>query len=87
MNRLGTGGPCPRPCVLCDGVSSWRPQRSGDHSPQLHKQMLYILLAAIRKGYILSLLTLLASMAVHMCLQRTWACEALVADLALVLLL
>jgi len=30
---------------------------------------------------------LLASVAVHVCLQRTWSCEALVADLALVLLL
>ena len=33
------------------------------------------------------LLTLLASVAVHMCLERAWSREALVANLALVLLL
>jgi hypothetical protein len=32
-------------------------------------------------------LTLLASVAVHMSLQRAWTCEAFVANLALVLLL
>lgn len=33
------------------------------------------------------MLTLLSCVAVHVCLERAWACEALIAHLALVLLL
>jgi hypothetical protein len=77
-----------RPCAPCGVVASLIRQRSGDHIHRRRRQMLVDLLAIVLElGCDFNRLTLFASVAVHMCLERTGASEAFVTDLALVLLL
>jgi hypothetical protein len=67
MNRLEKDGLGLRLCELCDGVVGWTLQRNDDHNRRLRKQMLQRILAASSGLRDLGvLLTLLASMAVHM---------------------
>ena len=75
-----------RPCELCDGGEDLRPRKSGVHSLRLHRRRLFPVLATdhLRAQVYL---TFLASMAVHVCLQRTGSSKPLVAHFALVLLL
>lgn len=74
-----------RPCAPCGVVVGWRRRRSGGRSLRLRTRMLSDVSREFQA--IEEFLTLLASMAVHVGLQRARAREALVADLALVLLL
>ncbi len=71
----------------CDASVGWRRRKSGDHIHQLRRRKLYTLSASIEPDRMDGELTLLASVAVHVRLQRAWSCKALVADLAFVLLL
>jgi hypothetical protein len=77
-----------RPCAPCGVVASLIQQRSGVHIRRHRRRMLLDLLVIVLY-YQNSMvqLTLLASVAVHVCLKRTGAGETLVTDLALVLLL
>ncbi len=80
-----------RSCELCDACAGSTQQRNCGRNQELHRQMLdktvsadaHVSESISRRGK----LTLLARVAVHVSLQRTWSSKSLVADLALVLLL
>ena len=72
--------------ALCDGGEDSRPPRSGVHSLELHRRRLFSVLATDHP-HAQMFLTFLASMAVHVRLQRTRSSKPLVANLTLVLLL
>jgi hypothetical protein len=75
-----------RPCAPCGVFAGLIQQRRGVRIR--HRQMLFEKLAIVLEYQnSLAQLTLLASVAVHVCLKRTGAGESLVTDLALVLLL
>lgn len=77
-----------RLCGLFGGVEGLKQLRSGDHSPQLRRRMLMIFIrSCITEDILFGVLTLFASVAIHVSLQRAWSCETLVTNLALVLLL
>jgi hypothetical protein len=78
-----------RPCAPCGVVAGLIQQRSGVHIRRHRRRMLFDLLAIVLlecQNYF-AILTFLASVAVHVCLERTGTGESLVTDLALVLLL
>jgi hypothetical protein len=84
-------GYVPRDCfdsceLFCDGAN-WKPLKNGVHNPQPHRQTLrHLLVCKIPINDTMEL-TFLAGVAVNMSLKRAWSCEALVTNLALVLLL
>lgn len=75
-----------RSCGLCGGDEDSRPRKSVGHTPGLHRRMLRTKLVAIHKCEWV-VLTLLARVAVHVCLQRARPSKTLVANFTLVLLL
>lgn len=86
--RASLGLIAARPCGPCDGGEDSTRRRNGDDSLGLHTRRLHSRSATVTIQKITRIeLTLLAGMAVHVRLQRAWSCEALIANLALVLFL
>lgn len=86
-HRPVRGDLVPRPYVPCDAAGGWTQRRNGAHILQPRMRMLFPVSDSSPLFFFQEKLTLLASMAVHVRLERTWPGKSLVADLALVLLL
>lgn len=76
-----------RPCELCDGDGDLRQRKSVGHSQELHRHTLHKVSTYEKRERKMVKLTFLASMAVHVRLQRARSGETFVANLALVFLL